>query len=162
MIGAAFLLIGFIACQGDQATEQNRPDALAGRIEHTEKRVTAHERGVEPAKQLPNEVATLNRRVTSADTGSNGTSAWPVPAVAARQGIPSSPAAWEGTTPRELRQVRRAQLHTLNEEYRSRLYQFRGEQPDSPAEQQQRLEDTRRWYREQRRTILRGKGRTDQ
>jgi len=174
-IGTALVAIGLVACERDPTAEQKRTGALATRVEQLEQRLAATERGLEPVEGLRNEVASLDRRVTSAETSLRGnppptsppTTVAPsgtpaTPPAGARPSTPSGPSAWGGPTTREVRQDRRAQLRTLTQEFRTRLYQFRGEQPDSTAEQQQRLQDTLQWHREQRRAILRGEGRTDQ
>lgn len=169
------LMLALGGCDSGAGVEQKRIDALTTRVEQLEKRLSAVEGEAEPAEGLRTDVTNLDRRTTAlegqvremaarpaaAAAAASSTTSTSLPRAAAVHGMPSGPAAWgDGPTTREERQERRDQLRDLTQELRKRLAQNRG--AAGTPEQQQQIQDTLTWYREQRRLILRGEPRTDQ
>jgi septal ring factor EnvC (AmiA/AmiB activator) len=163
-----------VACDGTSPDAQ-RVDQLTSRLEALEKRLAATQQGVEPLDRLRDEVASLDRRMSSLETSvrelagrpaAGTTAAPPAPPVSppARSAPPprepsGGPAAW-GPTTRQDRAQRRAELRALTDEFRARLSEMREDR--SNVGNQEKTREILDWYRDQRRSILRGEGRTDQ
>jgi hypothetical protein len=157
------------ACAGDGAPDAQRVAALNGRLDALEKRLAAAEAAGEPLERLRNDAASLDRRVSSLETSVRELAARPAPAAPApaapggpppgRQD-PRGPAAWNNPTTRADRSTRRAELRALSDEFRTRLAELRT-QPGG-MQDGEKTREILDWYREQRRSIMRGEGRTDQ
>jgi hypothetical protein len=172
VIGLGLACLGFTACDG-AAPEAQRVDQLTTRLDALEKRLATTERGVEPVDRLRDDIASLDRRLSSLEAGlrdignrpAAGTAATPTPATQPPAASPpprrepsSGPAAW-GPTSREERAQRRTELRALTTEFRGRLAALRQDGHVGNTEKTREILD---WYRDQRRAILSGQGRTDQ
>jgi len=164
---------GLLAACGGGAPDAQRVAALGARIDALEKRLAAAETAGEPLERLRNDAASLDRRVSSLETSVRELAARPAPAagtapgappapgtVPARPGGPRGPADWNNPTTRVDRSTRRAELRALSDEFRNRLAELRT-QPGG-VEGSEKTREILQWYREQRRAVLRGEGRTDQ
>jgi len=182
-VRVAAVLVTSIAlgCDSGPSPEKQRIDTLAGRLTEVERRIGGVERGVEPVGRLNDETARLDRRLTAAEStlrdltarGSTSTTTMPgaahgsttttLPPTGARAVPPRGPAAWNNPTTREDREVRRAELRTLTHEFREKLAGVRSGRGGTPTgDTQQQTQELLQWYRDQRRAILSGQGRTDQ
>jgi hypothetical protein len=132
--------------------------------------LAALERTVEPLDRLRDDAASVDRRLSALETSirdvaarQSGGAAPPAPP--APTGLPPrpapsrGPAAWNNPTTRLDRSARRTQLRALSDDFRSRLAELRS-QPGG-VEDSEKTREILDWYREQRRAILRGEGRTD-
>jgi hypothetical protein len=179
MIGLGLACLGLVACDGT-APDAGRTEQLSSRLDALEKRLATTERGVEPVDRLRDDVASLDRRLSSLEAGlrelgnrpAAGTAATPAPTATTppatvpagpppppRRTPSSGPAAW-GPTNRQERTQRRMELRALTDEFRARLAELR-QDPNSPPSQE-KTREVLDWYREQRRAILRGESRPDQ
>ena len=183
-VRVAAVLVTSIAlgCDSGPSPEKQRIDALASRLTELERRVGGVERGVEPVGRLNDETTRLDRRLTAAEStlrdltartststttvpgGAHGsTTTTTLPPPGARAVPPRGPAAWNNPTTREDREVRRAELRTLTHEFREKVAGMRPGRGGTPTgDEQQKTQELLQWYREQRRAILSGQGRTDQ
>jgi len=175
VIGLGLACLGLAACDGS-SPDRERVDQLASRLEALEKRLATTEQGVEPLDRLRDDLASLDRRMSSLETSVRELAARPAagPATPAAPAAPSAsppassapprrepsggPAAW-GPTTRQDRALRRAELRALTDEFRSRLAQMREDRAN--VGNQEKTREILDWYRDQRRAILRGEGRTD-
>ncbi len=171
LMGVGLASIALAACGGD-GTGDHGAAGTAARLDALEKRIAAIERTIEPVDRLRDEQASLDRRLSSLeasmrDVGARLSGATP-PATAppVTGGLPPhpppsrGPAAWNNPTTRMDRTERRAELRALSDEFRSRLAQLRT-QPGG-TEDSEKTRQLLDWYRDQRRAIMRGDGRTDQ
>jgi hypothetical protein len=177
-IAAGAVAVLAAACDGGGGHAPGA-DGTAARIDALEKRLAAVERGIEPVERLRNDAASLDRRVSTLETSVRELATRPAPPTAPAAGTPaagtppagtaapgahpgprSGPAAWNGPTTRPDRTARRAELRALSDEFRSRLSELRT-QPGA-TDNSDKTREILDWYREQRRAILRGDGRTDQ
>jgi len=172
-VGLAGVVVA--GCDGGGADSQ-RLSPLTSRLDALEQRVAAAEKNAEPIERLRNDAASLDRRMSALETSvrelaarpaasAPGTPATP-PAIAPTPAAPphtrpsSGPAAWNNPTTRIDRTQRRVELRALSDEFRSRLADLRNE--PAGADNTEKTREILDWYREQRRAILRGQGRTDQ
>jgi hypothetical protein len=174
LIGAGLAAGLLAACDGGSAPDAQRAAALTGRIDALEQRLAAAEKTGEPIERLRNDTASLDRRVSSLETSVRELAGGPAPTGAAPSTPPPThqpaapphpppsrgPAAWNNPTSRVDRSVRRTELRALSDEFRGRLSEMRA-QPGDPAESAEKTREILDWYREQRRAIMRGDGRTD-
>jgi hypothetical protein len=172
LMGVGLASLALAACGGDGAGDHGAP-AAAARLDALEKRIAAIERTVEPVDRLRDEQASLDRRLSSLEASvrdvgarlSGGATPTTRPPAAVTGGVPprpapsSGPAAWNNPTNRVDRTERRAELRALSDEFRSRLAQLRT-QPGG-TEDSEKTRQLLDWYRDQRRAIMRGEGRTD-
>jgi hypothetical protein len=169
LIGIGLAGIALAACGGGGSSER---DAAASRVDALEKRVAAIEHAVEPIERMRDETASLDRRLSSIENGLRDLAARQ-PAAAPTSstapvtgGLPphpppsSGPAAWNNPTTRVDRTARRAELRALSDEFRAKLAELRT--PNGAAPDPDKTREVLDWYRDQRRAILRGQGRTDQ
>jgi hypothetical protein len=170
VIGAGLVAAALAAC-GDGTTPGDRSAAaVSSRIDALEKRLAAIEKGIEPLENLPDQTASLDRRLSSLETSvrelaarradATAPAASP-PAVAAVPPRPAPSQAPAPSTPRPRadRTKRRAELRALSDEFRIRLAELR--QEPGGTQDSEKTREILDWYREQRRAILRGDGRTD-
>ena len=161
----ALLAGAALAC--DAGSDHQQVDALASRVDQLEKRLAAAEKAAEPVDRIVVETGSLDRRVSSLETNVRDLASRPAPVAPGTPGAPATagpmhptmpggPATWGPTTQQD-RIERRVQLRALSEEFRSKLAALRNEPPDS-----EKYQEVLAWYREQRRSVLRGQGRTDQ
>jgi hypothetical protein len=170
--------IALAACDGGGTADRD-DTALASRLNAIEQRLTAAEAGVEPIERLRNDVASLDRRMSSLEAsvremtarsgGGTGAAATPTtrspsptapaPTLPPRRPSAAGPGAWNNPTTREQRAERRAELRALSDEFRSRLAEVRSDRENAGNQEQTR--EILDWYREQRRMILSGEGRSD-
>jgi hypothetical protein len=170
LMGVGLASVVLAACGGDGSSDHGAPGS-AGRLDALEKRIAAIERAIEPVDRLRDEQASLDRRLSSLETSMRDVAArqpggaTPPPTAPVTGGMPprpapsSGPAAWNGPTTRGDRGERRAELRALSDEFRARLSELR-RQPGG-VEDSEKTRAILDWYREQRRSILRGEGRTD-
>lgn len=161
-------LVAVMGCE-DRDPGEAHVEALASRLAALEKRIAAVEERAEPLERLRDDAASLDRRLTSLETSVRELASRPAAAPPAsgapvtpppsRPGPSSGPAAW-GPTTRADRTQRRAELRALSDEFRARLAELRS-QPGG-MQDGEKTREILDWYREQRRAILRGEGRTDQ
>jgi hypothetical protein len=173
---AAGAVAAVVSGCGSDKDVDSKLQALDGRLAAIEQRLDAADKRLGALDPVPDQVAGLDRRLSTIETGIRELAARPAATtsttlpgaaggtagVAPSLGTPRGPAAWNGPT-REERQDRRDQLRALSLEFRTKLAQIRrgfGSSP-TPADQQKIL-DLLQWQREQRRAILLGQGRTDQ
>jgi hypothetical protein len=167
-MGIGLAGIALAGCGGDSG--DRGASASAARLDALEKRIAAIERAVEPIDRLRNDEASLDRRVSALETSVREAATRlqggaPPPSAPVTGGLPprpapsSGPAAYGGPTTRVDRTERRAELRALSDEFRSRLAALR-QQPDG-AQDSEKTREILDWYREQRRSIMRGDGRTD-
>lgn len=171
LIGVGLASVALAACGGGGSKDR---DAAASRVDELEKRVAAIERAVEPIGRLRDETASLDRRLSSIENGLRELAArQPAPGATPPStvapvtgGLPphpppsSGPAAWNNPTTRVDRTERRAELRALSDEFRAKLAELRTQNGGAPDPDKTR--ELLDWYRDQRRAILRGQGRTDQ
>ena len=173
-LGVASLLS---ACGGDGGGDGQRLAALSSRVDAIEKRLATSDSSADTIERLRNDTASLDRRLTSLETSVRELAARPAPAPAPAAAPPSAapgtrphaarppaggPAAWgDEPTTRPDRTARRAELRALSDEFRQKLAELRT-QPGGIEAGSDRTREVLEWYREQRRAILRGDGRTDQ
>jgi hypothetical protein len=170
---AVAVAAGLVACEGGGAgSDHARMDALTTRVEQLEKQLAAADKSTEGIDRLRNDAASLDRRVSVLETNvrelaarpTTGGVAIPVPPVPSTvagsrpAGVPA-PQLRERPLTGDRRMDRRTQLRALSDEFRAKVAELRS-QPQ--ADQQQSAQELLQWYREQRRAILRGGGRTDQ
>jgi len=174
LIGAGLAAGLLAACDGGTAPDAQRAAALTSRLDALEQRLAAAEKAGEPIERLRNDAASLDRRVTSLETSVRELAGRPAPPGTAPSTPPPThqpaapphpapsrgPAAWNNPTSRVDRSVRRAELRALSDEFRTRLGELRA-QPGEQAESAEKTREILDWYREQRRAIMRGDGRTD-
>jgi uncharacterized protein involved in exopolysaccharide biosynthesis len=162
---------------GDGGSEGQRIAALSGRLDAIEKRLAKSDQTADAVEQLRNDAASLDRRLTSLETSlrelggkiaAGGAPPATPPAAAApvkpNAGRPPSGghAAWgDEPTTRPDRSTRRAELRALSDEFRQKLADLRT-QPGAMDPGSDRTREVLDWYRDQRRAILKGEGRTDQ
>jgi len=161
------------ACGGDGGADSQRVAALSTRLDALEKRLAASDQSADTLERLRNDAASLDRRLTSLETSVRELAAKPAatappPAAASpmkpNTGRPPSggPAAFgDQPTTRPDRTQRRAELRALSDEFRQKLADTHT-QPGGMDPGSDRTREVLEWYREQRRAILRGDGRTDQ
>jgi len=161
------------ACGGDGGSDGQRLAALSSRLDAIEKRLAASDPSTDTIERLRNDTASLDRRLTSLETSVRELAARPAPAATPPAAAPGTrpnagrppaggPAAWgDEPTTRPDRSARRAELRALSDEFRQKLADLRT-QPGGMEPGSDRTRDVLEWYREQRRAILRGEGRTDQ
>jgi hypothetical protein len=161
------------ACGGDGGGDAQRLAALGSRLDAVEKRVGASAASSDTIETLRNDTASLDRRLTSLETSVRELAARPAPVAtpppAATGAHPNAgrppaggPAAWgDAPTTRPDRTERRAELRTLSDEFRQKLADLRT-QPGGMEPGSDQTREILDWYRDQRRSILRGDGRTDQ
>jgi uncharacterized protein involved in exopolysaccharide biosynthesis len=177
--GTAVALAGalLVACGGDGGPDGQRVAALSSRLDAIEKRLATSDPSTDTIERLRNDTASLDRRLTSLETSVRELAARPAPTApapaaappgAASPGRPNArppsggPAAWgDEPTTRPDRSARRAELRALSDEFRQKLADLRT-QPGGMEPGADRTREVLDWYREQRRAILRGEGRTDQ
>jgi hypothetical protein len=173
LMGVGLAGVVLAACGGDGSGDHGAP-ASAGRLDALEKRIAAIERAVEPLDRLRDDQASLDRRLSSLEASirdvaarrSGGATPPPTAGAPVTGGMPPrpapsrGPAAWNGPTTRTDRTERRAELRALSDEFRSRLSELR-KQPNG-TQDSEKTREILDWYREQRRSILRGEGRTDE
>ena len=156
------------ACAGDGAPDAQRVAALSNRLDALEKRLAAAEEASEPLERLRNDAASLDRRISSLEASVRELASRPAPAAggaptAAGQAPgrpgPRPPAGLDNPALMD-RSARRAELRALSDEFRSRLAELRS-QPGG-TQDGDKTREILDWYREQRRSIMRGEGRTDQ
>ena len=158
---------------GDGSGDGQRLAALTSRLDAIEKRMATSDSSADAIERLRNDTASLDRRLTSLETSVRELAARPAPAAMPPPAAPAArpnagrqptggPAAWgnEPTT-RPDRTERRAELRALSDEFRQKLADIRT-QPGGMEPGSDRTREVLDWYREQRRAILRGDGRTDQ
>jgi hypothetical protein len=168
LITAALACGLLVGCAGDGAPDAQRVAALQSRLDALEKRLAAAEQASEPLERLRNDAAILDRRISSLETSVRELAARPAPAATTPapgggsqvlgRPAPRPPAGMDNPAMMD-RSTRRAELRALSDEFRSRLAELRA-QPGGTQDG----EETRQileWYREQRRSIMRGEGRTD-
>jgi hypothetical protein len=169
LITAALSCGLLVGCAGDGAPDAQRVAALQSRLDALEKRLAAAEQASEPLERLRNDAAILDRRLSSLETSVRELAARPAPAA----GTPAPGAGGSQVLGRPAprpqagmnnpammdRSTRRAELRALSDEFRSRLAELRT-QPGGTQDGAQ-TRDILEWYREQRRSIMRGEGRTD-
>ena len=165
------------ACGGDGSADGQRLAALSSRLDAIEKRLATSDSSADAIERLRNDTASLDRRLTSLETSVRELAAKPAPTApapaaappgAASPGRPNArppsggPAAWgDEPTTKPDRAERRAELRTLSDEFRQKLADLRT-QPGGTDPNSDKTREVLDWYREQRRAILRGDGRTDQ
>jgi len=166
------------ACGGDGGADGQHLAALGRRLDAIEKRMATSDPSSDTIERLQNDTASLDRRLTSLETSVRELAARPAPAATPppatappgasstrpNAGRPAAggPAAWgDEPTTRPDRTQRRAELRALSDEFRKRLAELRT-QPGGTEPGSDRTREVLEWYREQRRAILRGDGRTDQ
>jgi hypothetical protein len=169
-IGVGLVSVALVAC-GDGGA--SRSDALASRVDAIDKRLAAIEKNADGVDRLRNDSASLDRRLSSLESSVRELAARPSPNAAAAPPAPapgmtpptehrapsSGPGAWSNPTTRLDRTQRRAELRALSDQFRARLSEMQGQPGGNDPEQARKVLD---WYRDQRRAILRGDGRTDQ
>lgn len=173
VIGLGLACAGLAACDGTSPDRQ-RLDQLAARLDALEKRLAAAEDAVEPVDRLRDDIATLDQRTSALETSVRGLPGRPGTAPAAPPSSPpttaprrdaAAPPPGMTVSPgvaaasREERTQRRAELRALTDEFRARLAEMR--QDRANVGNQEKTREILEWYREQRRAILRGEGRTD-
>ncbi len=170
LIGVGLAGVALAACGGGGSNER---DVSASRVDALEKRVAAIERAVEPIDRMRDETASLDRRLSSIENGLRELAARQ-PAVAATppstapplsglvppQRSPGSAPTARNPATRVDRTERRAELRALSDDFRSKLADLRTQSGGNPDPDKTR--ELLDWYRDQRRAILRGQGRTDQ
>lgn len=136
--------------------------ALGERLEQIDRRVAATEKRVEAIAELAQSVKDLERRLATAESRPAPEGTTP-PAEAPAEGAMAPeppdtlgfPNPWSGLSGPG-GESRRAAVAALAEEFRSRFAsiqdQYRGAR--GSREQQQALDDLRRWYRERLRTLV--------
>jgi hypothetical protein len=172
-IGAGVAAVLVAGCDGGGGAGHT-PDALSARVDALEKRLAAAERANEPVERLQNDAASLDRRVSSLETSVRELSSRPAPPAAPAVGAPAAglpPGAGMRPGPRQRpgldgagqrpdRPARRAELRALSDEFRTRLSELRN--TPGATDNSEKTREILDWYREQRRAVLRGEGRTDQ
>ena len=166
VVGAGLIGVSLAACGG------TGDDTLATRLAALEKRIVAAEKSADAVERLRNDGTSLDRRLSALESSVRELAARPtastttVPPTAAptspttttHRPPSSGPGAWNNPTNRLDRTQRRVELRALSDDFRGRLAELRNEPDGNDPEKARAILD---WYREQRRAILRGQGRTD-
>lgn len=169
-LAAAGLVLGLAGCQPQDEATKTRVASIEGRMERIEKRLGELEKALPQAQSLRDDLDDLEARIGMTERRLDT----PPPPVAAAQPEPAAPGAPPRATsstlpgPRapvppmaeanpEAARARAEAMTRLAGEFRAKLEALRDQRTAlSMTEQRDQRRELSRWFRDQRRAILRG------